>query len=385
MIRTDLLTTHPLAAWLHDLSPFLVRFSGDIGLRWYGLSYLMGFAAAYLLLRWLAKKGFARIPVDRVADVILSLIVGVVVGGRLGYVLVYQPELLWQFTPGLPFWGVLRLSQGGMASHGGMVGVVLAAWKISRGFKGENGEIVGRCSPLHVFDLMVLIVPPGLFFGRVANFINGELLGKVVAAPGEAAPWWAVRFPQEILERSRDELVQTPEQWASLDALARTSLLPGEDSFVQGYTRLLERVQQGNTELAAQLEPLISSRAPSQLLQAVAEGLAVGLVIWFIARKPGLPGITGAWFLISYGVLRIATEFVRLADSQFDGEGLLSSARPLGLSRGQWLSAAMVVVGVGMIVVITKRGGERFPGWAGRGSAASGSADQAPPADSPSA
>ncbi|MFT5424418.1 MAG: phosphatidylglycerol:prolipoprotein diacylglycerol transferase [Phycisphaerales bacterium] len=367
----------PLAAWLHDLDPFLVRFTGNLGLRWYGLSYLMGFLAGYLLLRWLAKKGIAKIPVERVADVILTLIVGVVVGGRLGYVLIYQPSLLTEFSPGLPYWGVLRLSQGGMASHGGMVGIVLAAWRISRGYKPYSDQPntaankasgtpdrVGRCPPLHVFDLMVLIVPPGLFFGRVANFINGELLGKVVAAPGQPAPWWAVRFPQEITERSRAELVQTPEQWAQLDRLAISQLRPGESTFAQGYDHLLQSVQRGNAELAAQLEPLISARAPSQLLQAIAEGILVGLVVWFVARKPRLPGITAAWFLIAYGVLRVATEFVRLADSQFDGTGLLDSARPLGLARGQWLSAAMVLIGVGMIVFIRKRGGEKSPGWA---------------------
>jgi len=358
------LSALPLAAWLHDLNPFLVRFTSTFGLRWYGLSYLMGFLAGYLLLRWLAKEGVAKIPVERVADVILTLIVGVVVGGRLGYVLIYQPALLTEFTPGLPYWGVLRLSQGGMASHGGMVGVVLAAWKISRGFKTETGEIVGRCPPMHVFDLMVLIVPPGLFFGRIANFINGELLGRVVAAPGEPAPWWAVKFPQEIIERSRDELVQTPEQWARIDALASSQLRPGEDTFAQGYQHLLQSIQQGNAELAAQLEPLLSARTPSQLLQAVAEGIVVGLVVWFVARKPRLPGITGAWFLVSYGLLRIATEFVRLADSQFDGDGLLHAARPLGLSRGQWLSTAMILIGVGMIALISKRGGKKFSGWA---------------------
>jgi len=364
----------PLAAWLHDLDPFLIRFTGNLGLRWYGLSYLMGFAAGYLLLRWLARKGVAKIPVDRVADVILTLIVGVVVGGRLGYVLIYQPSLLTDFSPGLPFWGVLRLSQGGMASHGGMVGVALAAWRISRGYRTDTGERVGRCPPRHVFDLMVLIVPPGLFFGRIANFINGELLGRVVAAPGEPAPWWAVRFPQEIIER-RGELNLTPAQDAAIDRLAFSQLRPGETTFEQGYAHLLESIQHGNAELAAQLEPLLSARAPSQLLQALAEGVIVGLVVWFVARKPRLPGVTAAWFLISYGLLRIATEFVRLADSGFAGDGFLHTARPLGLSRGQWLSTAMILIGVAMIALISKRGGERFPGWASKGPA-----DQAPAA-----
>jgi len=362
-----------VGGWLHDLDPFILRLSGSFGLRWYGFSYLCGFVAGYLLLRWLGRKGVSSISPQRAADAILTLIVGVMVGGRLGYVLLYQPSLLWQFSGDVPFWGVLRLTQGGMASHGGMVGVTLAAWWISRGFKTEESDRIGKAPPLHVFDTMALIAPPGLFFGRIANFINGELLGRIVAAPGEPAPWWGVRFPQEIMERSSDELQQTPEQWEQLNRLAFEQLLPAEESlpFAQafdiGYARLLEKVQQGHSDLAAQLEPLISARAPSQLLQALAEGVVVMIVVWFVARRPRTPGVLTGVFLITYGLGRIATEFVRLADDHFTGTGLLHSARPLGLSRGQWLSAGMIVIGLALIVLVTRKTAPKMGGWAKSG------------------
>ncbi|MFG0305340.1 MAG: prolipoprotein diacylglyceryl transferase [Phycisphaerales bacterium JB040] len=370
--------------WLHDLNPFIVRFTDTFGLRWYGFSYLCGFVAGYLLLRWLGRRGAISIPPQRAADAVLTLIVGVMVGGRLGYVLLYQPALLWQFSADLPFWGVLRLTQGGMASHGGMIGVTLAAWWISRGFKTEDGGRIGRAPALHVFDTMALIAPPGLFFGRLANFINGELLGRVVARPGEPAPWWGVRFPQEIVERDPGELVQTPAQLAAIDTLAFEQLLPNEmalppaRAFEIGYERLLEKIQQGNEELAARLEPLIAARAPSQLLQALAEGVVVMLVVWIVARRPRTPGVLTGVFLITYGLGRIATEFVRLADSGFAGTSLLTSARPLGLSRGQWLSTLMVLIGVALIVRVTRRAAPKMGGWA---TPAPGPAQ---PADSPS-
>ena len=87
-----------LAAWLHDLSPFIVRFSPDFGIRWYGMAYATSFLLAWLMLRWLAARGATAIPRERAGDVILYGVAGVVLGGRLGYVLIYQQSLLWTFT-----------------------------------------------------------------------------------------------------------------------------------------------------------------------------------------------------------------------------------------------------------------------------------------------
>ncbi len=344
-----------LAAWLHDLSPFAVQLWPGFGLRWYGLSYAVGFLIAWVVLRWLISRGAAQVPKDRAADAIILMAIGAVLGGRLGYAIFYEPSLFWRFTGSVPYWLLLDLTKGGMSSHGGIIGVVLTAWRVSRGFKNEAGQRTGRTSWLHVLDLTTLMAPFGLFLGRIANFINGELLGRIVAMPGEPAPWWAVKFPQEVLSEHAPPL--TPEQAANLDDLIVRSSPAGEMSYVQAYERLLERVQRGAPDLARELEPLISARHPSQLYQAVAEGMIVGAVVWIIAAKPRKPGMLGCWFLITYGVTRVITELWRLPD------GHLAVQRFAGLSRGQWLSVGMVVLGVVMLWRLSRRPGERVGGW----------------------
>lgn len=353
------------AAWLHDLSPWVWRITGEIGIRWYGLAYVTGFIIAYALFRWLAGRGATLVPRERVLDAIMLGIVGVVVGGRLGYVLVYDHSLLG-FTDSFPFWNVLALNRGGMASHGGMIGVIVAAWRIGRGFKDEEGHAIGQCPPLHVMDVFAMICPIGLMLGRVANFVNAELLGIIVAKPGEPGPWWSVRYTQEITQFPPDDLSQTDEQWSQIQQLAIEQLDPVEremllvpemfDSVMyEGYERVIEAVHRGNVVVIEKIQPLISARVPSQLFQAFAEGVVLFAVLWIIARKPRLPGVVGCWFLITYGVLRIATEFVRLPDA-----GL---GRTLGLSRGQWLSVLMIGAGFVILAWIVKRGGEKLGGW----------------------
>src|SRR4051794_13509025 len=102
-----------LAAWFHDLSPFALRLTSGFGLRWYGISYALGFLVGWAVLRRLSRIGFSKIPYDRVGDAILYAVMGVVIGGRLGYVLVYQPSLLTSFTSDPPWWGLLAINQGG--------------------------------------------------------------------------------------------------------------------------------------------------------------------------------------------------------------------------------------------------------------------------------
>lgn len=379
-----------LAAWLHQIDPWVVRLGPDWGVRWYGLSYVAGFVAAWLILRMLAKRRVLAIAPDRVEEAIVACIIGVLAGGRLAYCVFYEPHLLTDFSDRFPWWGLLQINRGGMASHGGMVGVIVATWYIAsrlvepellhaaqRGGLPTRGRRV-----LHACDAMALAVPPGLFMGRVANFINGELLGRVVEPPpvmgGGPGPWWAVRFPQELADeylRDAGKLTDRPSSlddgaWIRLDGVLRDAGLrtPGV-AFEDALARAIERAQSGGSSLARQLEPFVAARVPSQLLQALAEGLVLGAVLWVVARRPRLPGVVGCWFLMVYGVLRVVTEIWRLPDPQ------LAVQRFAGLSRGQWLSVVMVVVGLVALRLITRRGGVAVGGWARRADAAPAAAN----------
>lgn len=367
--------------WLHDLSPILFEVPGvNLPIRWYGLSYLAGFIIAAVLLTQLAKRNLIAIPASRVLDAMWMLVAGVMVGGRLGYVLIYQPSLFISFSQSFPFWGVLRLTDGGMASHGGMIGVIIAAWWISRGFRPDEAPAKsantspreGACPVLHVTDALALVAPFGLMLGRLANFINGELLGRIIAQPGEPVPawasWFAVKFPQERLEPSRaPELTfeQSRELAGLIDTYVPAGALAEPVSDLERYQILLQKLQAGIPGVAEGLAPLISARAPSQLLQAFAEGVVVAAAVWFVARLPRRPGVVGCWFLIVYGIGRILTEFIRLPDAHFAAETIssLTSPRPLGLARGQWLSLLMVLTGVGFLVWRTRTPAETYLGW----------------------
>jgi len=339
-----------LAAYFHEFDPIIVRLWGDFAVRWYGVSYLAGFVVGYPLLIVLSRRGWLQIPRERIADAMMWLIGGVIIGGRLGYLAVYDPTLFITFTTSPPFWGVLAINQGGMASHGGLVGVILAAWRISRGWKNPDGSISGRCSIWHVFDAMALGCVPGLLFGRLANFVNGELLGRVYsAAPvdgGKPGPWWTVQFPTEIIERA-DDLSNA--QRAGVADLARR--IAPELSMKESLHAIVAHAG----ELKSQLQPLLYSRHPSQLYQAAAEGLVVGALLWLMWwMKPRTAGLIGCAFMVLYGGLRVVTEFWRLPDAQFGGAGQIS-----GLSRGQWLSVGMMVVGtVAAVIRLTRTAAE---------------------------
>ncbi|MFG0276122.1 MAG: prolipoprotein diacylglyceryl transferase [Phycisphaerales bacterium] len=350
-----------LGAWLHTWDPFAIRFAGDFGLRWYGLSYIAGFVCAWLLLSLLAKRGRIAIAPERVPDAIFTLILGVLVGGRLGYIAFYQPSLLWTVYDHAPWWGALAITEGGMASHGGILGVILASWWIARREKAPA---------MHILDCVAFAAPIGLGLGRIANFINGELLGRIVAMPGEPAPWWAVRYPQELLTGAQPGVghrpALAPEQEVALQSLLDRARPPSMldsatdlGAYYEQADALVREVQRRTPEFVEGVAPLLSARHPSQLYQALAEGLILGLALVWIWRKPRTPGVIGAWFLIIYGVLRILTEFVRLPDDH------LQVQRIAGLSRGQWLSVAMIAGGAVVLAIVCRRGAPPMGGWAG--------------------
>ncbi len=165
-----------LAYWTHDLSPFVpgLQFSDTFGIRWYGLAYVLGFLGAFWLLQLYTRTGRSRLNSEQNGDLLFAIILGVMIGGRLGSYLLYHPDQL--LADPLSFF---RVWEGGMASHGGFIGVTLALLWFARRKK---------IAFLHVSDLVVSVAALGLMFGRIANFINGELWGHESSVP------WAVIF-----------------------------------------------------------------------------------------------------------------------------------------------------------------------------------------------
>lgn len=173
----------PLLAWIwkHDLDPFLGPHWGNFGIRYYGLAYVLGFVAAAWLLARYARSERSLLARGKIADLMTAIVLGVMVGGRLGYFLLYRPREL--ATDPLVFF---RVWEGGMASHGGFIGVAVALWVFAR---------ANKIPFLHLGDLICSTAPAGLFFGRIANFINGELWGKKTDGT------WGVIFPDPEAER----------------------------------------------------------------------------------------------------------------------------------------------------------------------------------------
>lgn len=209
---------------------------GPLAIRWYGISYIVGIALAWLLLRWRARSR-QNWNDDQVSDLVVYCAFGAVLGGRLGYILFYQ--LSGYLADPI---SIFKVWEGGMSFHGGLIGVLVAiglfARKIDKGY-------------FQVADFMAPVVPVGLFFGRIANFINSELWGAPTDKP------WGVIFP------TADDM----------------------------------------------------PRHPSQLYEAFLEGLILFLILWFFSRSERPLRAVSGLFLIGYGCFRFLVEFVREPDA----------------------------------------------------------------------
>jgi len=378
-------------AYVHQIDPFIIRLNDSFGLRWYGMAYLAGLVIAWFVLRWMSRTGRCRLNQEQVTDFLFAVFAGVLVGGRLGYVIFYDPALLADFSDSFPFWGVLALTKGGMASHGGMIGVLVASWIYSRRI---------NVPLLHLFDCVAIVAPAGLCLGRIANFINGELWGRPIPeSMRDDAPSWSVRFPGAILQWGPDDLPRletaaatigvSPVEWRTDVAELRLQYPEGtwpgwaETLAHADRSEAAVRVHQTVAELvhlaydpadAAHgvvldaLTPALQPRYPSQFIQALTDGpLLAGLLIiaWWGPRRPGL---VSAWFLIGYGVMRMASERFREPD---EGVSLLFDT----LTRGQVLSAGMILVGAAMLAFVIRRNGERVGGIVSPVRASSGLSD----------
>lgn len=249
---------------LPEISPYIFQI-GSMGPTWYGLMYVVGFVLGYQLAKYQVKS-MPDWTQEQVSDLLTYVIFGVILGGRVGYVLFYQ----FDYFLSHPLY-LFYITDGGMSFHGGLLGVVFALWWFAKR-KQKNWLAVG--------DFVAPLFPIGLFFGRIGNFINAELWGKVTDVP------WGVVFPNG-------------------GAL---------------------------------------SRHPSQLYEALLEGLVLFVLIyWYSRKKPPIGRLSGL-FLVGYGLARFIVEFVRLPDSHI---GYIAFG---WLTKGQLLSLPMIAIGLFLLL-----------------------------------
>ena len=275
-----------------QFDPVLISI-GPLAIRWYALSYIVGF----MLFLWLGRRRIAQgntlFTREMLDDFLTWGILGVIIGGRLGYVLFYKFSTYIDHPL-----DIFKVWEGGMSFHGGFLGVLAAMWLFSRKHK---------ISFLKTMDFVAPLVPLGLASGRIGNFINGELWGRVT----DINAFWAMGFPQAHYE--------------DVEAAAHNPLWA---EWLQQYAML--------------------PRHPSQLYQFALEGICLFIILWIFSKKTRPDGQVASLFLAGYGFFRFLAEFARQPD---DYLGLLT----LGLSMGQWLSVPMIVLGAIGFVWFGKR------------------------------
>jgi phosphatidylglycerol:prolipoprotein diacylglycerol transferase len=316
-----------LAYYVHDLNPLIFRLWDNVGPRWYGLAYVLAFVCGYAVFRLLAKRGYADLPVAKVGDFITgAALFGVILGGRLGYVLFYKPEMLRE-----PM-SILRVWEGGMSSHGGMLGIFFFAL-----FYARRHQLSWR----NLGDNLVVAAPLGLFFGRCANFINGELYGRIINEPtyrrfldGDTSvdlqkitklPW-AMQFPKELIDVPSVANLKEIHQKivdAAIEACGRADLLK-----------------------CAKLGSVLPPRHPSQLYEAFFEGFVLFSILWFVRTRTRQPnGILIGLFFVCYAIFRIVIENFREPDASLIG----------GFTRGQFLSFFLIAIGLAFVIAAKLR------------------------------
>jgi phosphatidylglycerol:prolipoprotein diacylglycerol transferase len=269
---------------LHQIDPVALQL-GPVAIHWYGIMYLLGFGLAWWLgLRRVRAGRLPGVNEQAYGDLLFYGMLGVVLGGRLGYILFYNFTEFVQ-NPSM----LIRIWEGGMSFHGGLLGVLVACVWWSRRHRLHFFDVVDFVAPL---------VPPGLGFGRLGNYIGAELWGKFTGAG------WGVVFPRSDLG---------PYTGMPLDRLRELHASGVLDAF---------------------------ARHPSQLYQAALEGLVMFIVLWVYSRKPRPRYAVSGMFALLYGVFRFVVEFVRVPDAQL---GYLAFG---WLTMGQVLSLPLIVLGL---------------------------------------
>ncbi|STZ08187.1 Prolipoprotein diacylglyceryl transferase [Moraxella caprae] len=268
---------------------------GFLQVHWYGLMYLLAFLSAYILATYRGKKR-GDFTGEMVSDLIFFGAMGVILGGRIGYVILYN---FGEFLANPAY--LFKVWEGGMSFHGGFVGVVVAMFFFGRKYKKHA---------FAVLDFIAPCVPLGLLFGRIGNFINGELWGRV--SHGDYAH--LMYFPQAV--HADHELINAD---PSLHEIA---------------------VKMG--------EYYLLPRHPSQLYQAFTEGVLLFILLWWFSSKPRPRYAVSALFLLGYGCSRFTTEFFRQPDVGYE---LIFG----WMSKGQLYSLPMIIAGVALMALAYKK------------------------------
>jgi len=300
----------------HFIDPVALPLPGPVDVRWYGLAYVFAFTVGYYILRYLSRVGFLKLDYEAISDLVFGLILGTILGARVGYILFYD-FASFSANPARIF----RLWEGGLSFHGGLVGVVLASWYYVRKYDIRL---------IHLLDALALGVPFGILAGRTANFINGELYGRVTTAD---VPW-AMRFPT--------------------DPIALRLL--GIDQVFGIRERELAILNARASSAWEAVRDQVPLRHPSQLYEALTEGLLLALILWavfLVAKRRGWslpPGLLSGIFLAGYGIFRSFVELFRQPDAQFrtvdDPVGTVLGP----LTMGQTLS--LFIIGSGVYLLI---------------------------------
>ena len=322
--------------YLHHFDPVLIQFTERLAIRWYGLAYVAGFIGGFALLLHLVRKGCSELRGEQVGDFITyAAIFGVMLGGRLGSMLFYDfddfihnPLIFFNFL------------DGGMASHGGIIGVMLFTWFYARRH---------QLSWAGIGDNLVVVAPIGLFFGRVANFINGELYGRITDVA------WAVKFPPELTTWSIEQIAEVSARCAAASDNFSVRLAELQQALQSGqftsegqlsYWAAHDMIESARDDeaVANVLREALPPRHPSQLYEAALEGLALlAVLLWVRLRWKNLShGILTGLFFVCYAVFRIIVEAFRQPDHGIAQFG--------PLTRGQFYSTFMVLIGVGFFI-----------------------------------